>query len=57
MLLLEVDVGEIEAYGLGAAQPGGVDELHERAIAQRERAFSLECCKLLFDVAAAWGVG
>src|SRR5690348_13002879 len=31
-LLLEVDVSEVEAHGLGAPQPGGVDELDERAV-------------------------
>src|SRR4051812_13522535 len=37
-LLLEVDVAEIEMHRLGAAQPGGVDELDEGAVAERERA-------------------
>ena len=41
-LLLEVDVAEVEADGLGAAQPGGVDELDERAVPQRDRALSFE---------------
>ena len=41
-LLLEVDVAEVEADRLGAAQPGGVDELDERAIAERDRTLSLE---------------
>ena len=38
VLLLEVDVAEVEPDGLGAAQPGRVDELDERAVAERERA-------------------
>jgi hypothetical protein len=41
-LLLEVDVREVEAHRLGAAQPGGVDELDERAVPQRDRPFSFE---------------
>src|SRR5207244_10479572 len=36
-LLLEVDVAEVEPDRLGAAQPGRVDELDERPVAQRER--------------------
>ena len=32
-LALEVDVGEVEPDGLGAAKPAGVEELEERAIA------------------------
>ena len=37
-LLLEVDVAEVEADRLGGAQPGRVDELDERAVAEPERA-------------------
>ena len=37
-LLLEVDVAEVEPDRLGAAQPGRVDELDERAVAQRRAA-------------------
>ena len=36
-LLLEVHVGEVEVDRLLAAQPGRVDELEKRTIAQRER--------------------
>ena len=36
-LLLEVDVAEIEVDRLAAAQPGRVDELEQRAVAERER--------------------
>ena len=36
-LLLEVDVAEVEPDRLGAAQAGRVDELDERAVAERER--------------------
>ena len=52
-LLLEVDVGEIEPDGLGAAQAGGVDELDERAVAQRDRPFALERGELLVELDAA----
>src|SRR5881275_1468324 len=41
-LLLEVDVAEIERDRFRAAQAGGVDELDERAVPQRERAVTLE---------------
>ena len=37
-LLVEVDVLEVEADRLGAAQAGRVDELDERAVAEAERA-------------------
>ena len=37
LLLLEVDVGEIQADGLGAAEAGGVDELDERAVPDGDR--------------------
>ena len=37
-LLLEVDVAEVEPDRLGAAQPGGVDELEQRAVAERRAA-------------------
>ena len=36
-LLLEVDVGEPEVDRLLRAQPGGIDELEERAVAKAER--------------------
>ena len=36
-LLLEVDVGEVEVDRLPAPEPGGVHELHERAVPERER--------------------
>src|SRR5687768_8380771 len=35
-LLLEVDILEVEPDGLGAAQAGRVDELEERAVAERQ---------------------
>ena len=41
MLLLEVDVGEVEADRLGAAEAGGVDELEQGAVAEREQLCSL----------------
>src|SRR5205823_6360138 len=42
LLPVEVDVGEVEPHRLGRAQPGGVHELDERAVAQRERAVAVE---------------
>src|SRR5437764_14623425 len=41
-LLLEVDVAEIEADGLGAPEACGVDELDERAVPDRQRAVAVE---------------
>src|SRR5437016_832129 len=41
-LLLEVDVAEVEADRFGAPEPGRVDELHERAVAQPERRCGIE---------------
>src|SRR5437879_1491320 len=41
-LLLEVDVREIEVDRLAAAEPGRVDELDQRSVSERERAFALE---------------
>src|SRR5439155_20238066 len=35
-LLLEVDVGEVEVDRLPAPEPGGVHELHERRVPERE---------------------
>jgi hypothetical protein len=40
--LLEVDVAEIEADRLHAAQACGVDELDERTVAQGERPVALQ---------------
>jgi len=50
-LLLEVDVAEIEADRLGAAQAGRVDELDDRLVSQREGAVSVEVVDELFDLA------
>ena len=36
-LLLEVDVGEVEPHRLRASQAGGVDELEQGTVAERER--------------------
>src|ERR671935_2137509 len=46
-LLLEVDVRKIEVDGLAAAQPGRIEELHQRTVAQRERAVAVECLERL----------
>ena len=56
-LLLEVDVAEVEAHSLGAAQPGGVDELHERAVPQRNRSFALERLERALDLGGRGSVG
>ena len=56
-LLLEVDVAEVEADGLGAAQPGGVDELDERAVPQRDRPVSLERLERALDLGGGGSVG
>ncbi len=56
-LLLEVDVGEIEADRLGAAEPGGVDDLDERAVAQRDRPLALEREELRLDLLLARRIG
>jgi aminopeptidase len=42
VLLLEVDVLQVEADGLGAPQSARIDELHERAIPKRKRLVALE---------------
>ena len=42
VLLLEVDVAQIEADRLGAPEPGGVDELDQRVVAQAERPVAVE---------------
>ena len=52
-LLLEVHVVEVEPDGLGASQTGRVDELHERAVSQRERVVALEGREQLLDLGGA----
>jgi aminopeptidase len=42
VLLLEVDVGQVESDGLGASKAGGVDELDEGSVPERERAVAVE---------------
>ena len=56
-LLLEVDVSEVETHGFGASQPGGVDELDERAVPQGDRAVSLERLERLLDLGRCGSVG
>ena len=56
-LLLEVDVAEVEADRLGAAEPGGVDELDERAVPQRDRAVALERLERALDLGGRGSVG
>ncbi len=49
-LLFKVDVGEVEVDRLAAAQAGRVDELHERAVAQCERAVARERLEQAVDL-------
>ena len=56
-LLLEVDVSEVEADGFGAAEAGGVDELDERAVPDRDRAVALERLEQLLDLGGGRRVG
>jgi hypothetical protein len=42
LLAVEVDVCELEPDGLRASKPGGIDQLDERPIPQRERPVSIE---------------
>ena len=56
-LLLEVDVAEVEAHRLGAAEAGRVDELHEGAVTQRDRALSLESLERALDLRGGGSVG
>src|SRR2546423_5174190 len=51
LFTLEVDVGEIEAHRLGAAQAGGVDELYQRSVAQGERTVSVQRVQRCFHLA------
>ena len=57
VLLLEVDVAEVEADRLGAAQSRGVDELDECTVAQRDRAVALEGGQQRFHLRRLRGVG
>ena len=49
-LALEVDVREVEADGLGAPQPRGVEELEQRAVAERERGVAVHQLEQLVDL-------
>ena len=42
VLLFEVDVAQVEPDRLGASEAGGVDELDQRVVAQRERPVAVE---------------
>src|SRR5215207_5678609 len=50
-LLVEVDVGEVEVDRLAASQSGGVDELDQGAVAERERAVAVERIEDAVDLA------
>src|SRR6266511_3289580 len=53
LLLLELDVGEVEPDGLGAAQPGRVDELDERAVPERQRPLAVQGVERRLDLGGA----
>jgi len=57
VLLLEVHVTEIEADRFGAAEAGGVHELDERAVPERDRTVSLERLEHALDLGSGGGVG
>ncbi len=55
VLLLEVDVLEVEADGLGAPQSARIDELDEGAVPERKRLVALERSERFVDlVCARW---
>ena len=56
-LAVEVDVGEVEPDGLGAAQPARVDELHERAVSERERLAAVQSVDDRVDLGGLGRVG
>ena len=49
-LLVEVDVAEVETDRLGAPEAGGVDELEDRPVAERERAVAGESLDEVLDL-------
>jgi aminopeptidase len=55
-LLFEVDVPEVEADGLSAAQACGIDELHQRLVSERKRPFTFERVDEVLDLALLRGV-
>ena len=56
-LLLEVDVTQVEADRLGAAQPGGVDELDERAVPEGDGPVPFERLEHLLHLGGARRIG
>jgi hypothetical protein len=56
-LLLEVDVAEVEADSLRTAQAGGVDELDERTVPQRERPVAFELRERAVDLGGPGRIG
>ena len=55
-LLLEVDVGQVEADRFGAAQAGGVHQLDQRPVAERQRFVTFERLDDCVDLVAAGSV-
>ena len=49
-LALEVDVSEVECYGLLAPQPGGVEELEQGSVSKREGRLAVDELEELVDL-------
>ena len=49
-LAVEVDVAKVERDGLRTAEPGGVEELEERAVPQREGRLAVDDLEDLLDL-------
>src|SRR5439155_15205870 len=56
VLLLEVHVSEVQRDGLVAAQSGGIDELDERPVPQRQRVAAVERLERALDLALPRGI-
>ena len=56
-LAVEVDVSEVERDRLGTSQPGGVEELEERTVAERERRVAFDDLEDLLDLGRLRRVG
>jgi len=54
LLAVEVHVGEVEPYRLGAPQPGRIDELDEGAVAQGEGAVAPSVKRRKLRIAATF---
>ena len=56
-LAVEVDVPEVERDRLGTSQPGGVEELEERAVPERERRVAFDDLEHLLDLGRLRRIG